>query len=83
MRSVRDDAVERSRRGNLASVFDDPDDFEKCIYVVKLLDVHPQLGKVAGRKLLSSLGISQFDCVGDISEQSKALILQQVGEDNG
>jgi hypothetical protein len=47
---------------------------------VKLLDVHPQLGKVAGRKLLSSLGVSSFQCVGDLTPDLKQQILVAVGE---
>lgn len=80
IRTARRDAVERSRSGNLASVLDTSDEYEKCVYVVKLLDVHPALGKVKGRRLLSSLGVSQFDCVLDVTPDVKAAILREVGE---
>jgi hypothetical protein len=80
VRSVRDAAIEESRRAMLANVFSRSDGDERFIYVVKLLDVHPQLGKVAGRKLLASLGVSSFHCVGDLSENVKNHILRAVGE---
>ncbi|MEY3805722.1 MAG: hypothetical protein RIR69_534 [Actinomycetota bacterium] len=80
IRSSRHDAVERSRAGNLSSVLDSINEYERCVYVVKLLDVHPALGKVRGRRLLSSLGVSQFDCVSDLSPETKSAILREVGE---
>lgn len=80
VRAVRQVAIEDARLGQLASVFSRASGDERFIYVVKLLDVHPQLGKVAGRKLLASLGISSFQCVGDLSAELKHKILQAVGE---
>lgn len=80
VRTVRQAAIEESRAGRLASVFSRSEGDERFIYVVKLLDVHPQLGKVAGRKLLASLGVSSFDCVGDLSPKVMERILKSVGE---
>lgn len=80
VRTVRQAAIEESRAGRLASVFSRSEGDERFIYVVKLLDVHPQLGKVAGRKLLASLGVSSFDCVGDLSPELMEHILKSVGE---
>lgn len=80
VRTVRQAAIEESRAGRLASVFSRSEGDERFIYVVKLLDVHPQLGKVAGRKLLASLGVSSFDCVGDLSPVLMERILKSVGE---
>lgn len=77
---AREKAVESSRSGKLRSVLEAPGEFEQSIYVVKLLDVHPRLGKVAGRRLLSSLGVSQFDCVKDVSAATVMTILREVGE---
>lgn len=77
---AREKAVECSRLGQLRSVLDAPSEFEQTIYVVKLLDVHPRLGKVAGRRLLRSLGVSQFDCVKDVSSATVMTILREVGE---
>lgn len=80
VRNARTRAVQDARRGDLASVFSRSQGDERFIYVVKLLDVHPQLGKVAGRKLLGSLGVSQFDCVSDLSPELMKKILDAVGE---
>ena len=80
VRAVRQAAIEDARSGRLASVFSRASGDERFIYVVKLLDVHPQLGKVAGRKLLASLGISSFQCVGNLSPKLMQKILHAVGE---
>jgi hypothetical protein len=80
VRAVRENAIEDARAGRLSSVFSRCEGDERLIYVVKLLDVHPQLGKVAGRKLLASLGVSSFQCVGDLSSGLKEQILTAVGE---
>lgn len=44
-------------------------------YVVKLLDVTPGLGKVAGRRLLASLGIDELMRVAELSEAQRAALL--------
>lgn len=80
VRTVRQAAIEESRTGRLSAVFSRSVGDERFIYVVKLLDVHPQLGKVAGRKLLASLGVSSFQCVGDLSPELMHKILHAVGE---
>lgn len=80
MRKVREQALELSRAGDLASVLLCADGLMKHIYVVKLLDVHPRLGKVVGRRLLDSLGVSHFDRVGDLGDATTAAILNAVGE---
>lgn len=80
LRQVREHAIERSRSGDLASVLTGTDALVKQIYVVKLLDVHPRLGKVVGRRLLDSLGVSHFDRVSNLSEDTRSAILHAVGE---
>ena len=80
VRAVRHGAIEDARAGRLGAVFARCGGDERFIYVVKLLDVHPQLGKVAGRKLLSSLGVSSFQCLGDLSSELMEQILIAVGE---
>lgn len=40
--------------------------------LVKVLDVHPCLGKVAGRRLMDELGIDQSVRVGDLDERAAA-----------
>ena len=80
LRSVRHEAIEQSRAGNLTAVFASSDDAVQQIYVVKLLDVHPKLGKVAGRRLLQSLNVGQFDRVEDLSATTRTAILREIGE---
>ncbi|MSO59279.1 MAG: hypothetical protein EXQ63_03015 [Ilumatobacteraceae bacterium] len=39
------------------------------LYAVKVLDVHPWLGKVAGRRLLASVGAHQFSTLASLDDQ--------------
>lgn len=79
VRRARVRAVETAGAGRLAEVFSDTG-FCQQVYVVKLLDVHPSLGKVAGRRLLDSLSISHMDRLCEVSAADKAAILRAVGE---
>lgn len=79
VRDARDAAVGAARDMRLAEVFSG-DGLEQEVYVVKLLDVHPSLGKVAGRRLLDSLSVSHMHRVRDVSDADKAAILAAVGE---
>lgn len=45
-------------------------------YVVKILDVAPGLGKVAGRRLLASLGVSPFATVADLDDVVRRSIIE-------
>jgi hypothetical protein len=76
LRTARVAAVLESSKGNVATVLQaPPDSYEAQVYVVKLLDVSPRLGKVAGRRLMAELGISALSRVQDLSEaQRRALI---------
>ena len=76
LRTARVAAVLESSRGNVSSVLEAPhDSYEAQVYVVKLLDVSPRLGKVAGRRLMVELGISALSRVQDLTEpQRRALI---------
>ena len=76
LRKARVTAVLESSRGNVASVLQAPhDSCEAQVYVVKLLDVSPRLGKVAGRRLMAELGIAALARVRDLTEpQRRALI---------
>ena len=49
-------------------------------YVVKVLDVVPGLGKVAGRRLLASLGIGQFVRIAELTSEQIAAISSGVTE---
>lgn len=81
LRSARMDAVAQSSRGHLRDVFerssDDPSGFT---YLVKLLDVHPALGKVKGRRLMADVGLSQFVKVRELTDDTKKKILAACGD---
>jgi len=76
LRSARVAAVLESSKGNIAAVLEAPhDSYEAQVYVVKLLDVSPRLGKVAGRRLMAELGIAALSRVHDLTgDQRRALI---------
>jgi hypothetical protein len=76
LRNARVAAVLESSRGNVANVLRaSHDSCEAQVYVVKLLDVSPRLGKVAGRRLMAELGIAALARVRDVSDvQRRALI---------
>ena len=76
LRTTRVVAVLESSKGNVASVLEAPhDSYEAQVYVVKLLDVSPRLGKVAGRRLMADLSISPLSRVHELTEvQRRALI---------
>ena len=74
-------AVSRASAGNLSFVCELPADApEAHVYVVKVLDVHPALGKVAGRRLMATLGIDQFAHISDLSAETKIALLLACGE---
>lgn len=76
LRTARVFAVLESSKGNIASVLEAPhDSYEAQVYVVKLLDVSPRLGKVAGRRLMAELGIASLARVHELTDdQRRALI---------
>ena len=76
LRTSRVGAVLESSKGNVASVLEaHHDSYEAQVYVVKLLDVSPRLGKVAGRRLMADLGIAPLARVYELTEaQRRALI---------
>lgn len=81
MRACRTRAVELSAERRLAEVFTGSKDaLESQVYVVKLLDVHPALGKVAGRRLMGSLGLDQFVRACDLESVHVDKILAACGE---
>lgn len=81
LRNARVNAVEKAQKGQLAEVLSvDAESFEAQTYVVKLLDVHPALGKVAGRRLLADLGVVPFTRVGQLTIEQCHGILVAVGE---
>lgn len=81
LRNSRRKAVEMASAGALAPVLGAaPDSLESQVYVVKLLDVHPSLGKVAGRRLLANMQLDSFVRVGQLTESQRSTILTSVGE---
>lgn len=81
LRSARVAAVSRSRTGDVESVlFSDQSSLEAQVYVVKLLDVYPALGKVAGRRLMAELGIAPLARVADLTSQQLSLLQTSIGE---
>ena len=79
LRSARQQAVVSAAGGDIASVLSHSDTATQCVYVVKLLDVHPSLGKVAGRRLLASLGLNHFSRISDLSPRHIETILSACG----
>ncbi len=81
LRNARIHSVQLAREGALQPSLKVPtDSMEAQVYVVKLLDVCPSLGKVAGRRLLSEIGVSAFARVGDLTELQRSQILAAAGE---
>ena len=81
LRNARVTAVEKAQQGHLAHVLSvSEESLEAQAYVVKLLDVHPALGKVAGRRLLADLGVVPFTRVGQLTNEQRNGILAAVGE---
>ena len=80
LRSARLSAVHSAQSSHLSEVFQLTDPSTAAVRVVKLLDVHPRLGKVVGRRLLDDLGINHFTCVGQLTSSQKRSILDAVGE---
>lgn len=81
LRNARVEAVGDAERGNIAKILRDPTPEQRFVYVVKLLDVHPQLGKVSGRRLMATLGIAAFARVSDLTTNQISELLRECGED--
>lgn len=69
VRSSIDATLERSRREHLGSVLCGPDGGPA--WVVKTLDVHPCMGKVAGRRVLRELGIEERTRLADLTQAQR------------
>ena len=76
LRASRVAAVLESSRGNVSSVLNaSADSYEAQVYVVKLLDVSPRLGKVAGRRLMTELGIEPLSRVRDLTDSQRVALI--------
>jgi hypothetical protein len=81
LRNARIAAVQKAQAGHLRDVLSVAvDSLDAQVYVVKILDVHPKLGKVAGRRLLADIGVVPFTRVGELTAQQRESILTTVGE---
>ena len=81
LRDARITAVQKAQSGQVRDVLTvTADSLGAQVYVVKILDVHPKLGKVAGRRLLADIGVVPFARVGDLTAQQRESILVTVGE---
>ena len=79
LRTARVAAVLESSKGNVASVLEASlTSLEAQVYVVKLLDVSPRLGKVAGRRPMAELGIGALARVRDLTEQQRRALIDVV-----
>jgi hypothetical protein len=79
LRTARVAAVLESSQGNVASVLEALDDScDAQVYVVKLLDVTPSLGKVAGRRLMAELGIAALSRVKDLTTAQRDALIEAV-----
>jgi hypothetical protein len=81
IRARRVQAVQLSSIGKLTEVFSSSTtDFYGAVYLVKLLDVHPVLGKVVGRRLMDTLDLPPFVTVAELTEVQQVEILTACGE---
>ena len=81
LREGRSVAVRLSQAGSLEQVLATPSDmYRDHTYVVKLLDVHPALGKVKGRRLMAELAITAFARLADLDSDTRAALLIASGE---
>lgn len=81
LRNARIAAVEQARNGQVLQLLtESSDSLVAEVYVVKLLDVTSGLGKVAGRRLLSELGVDPFARLRQLTPAQKASIQQAVGD---
>lgn len=81
LRSARQEAVARAAQGDVASLLHSgADSLVQQVYVVKLLDVHPRLGKVAGRRLLSDLHVAPLARVCDLTAEQVTALVAVVGD---
>jgi hypothetical protein len=79
LRTARVSAVLESSKGNVASVLETPlGSYVALVFVVKLLDVSPRLGKVAGRRLMAEHGIGALSRVCDLTEQQRRALIDVV-----
>lgn len=84
LRESRARLVHLATRGDVTGILatDGSDPAAQC-YVVKLLDVMPGLGKVAGRRLLTGLGLSPFVRLADLDASLRGRLRDALGGVHG
>ena len=83
IRACRVQAVQLSSSQKLADVFASSSiELYGAVYLVKLLDVHPSLGKVVGRRLMETLGLPPFVTVAELNTAQQVAVLSACGEKN-
>lgn len=81
LRSARDRAVQLSAAGRLGEVLRNAEGGAmRHVYLVKLLDAHPALGKVKGRRFMAGMGLDPFCRVGELTEPQRVAVLRECGE---
>jgi hypothetical protein len=80
VRQARLNAVNRvgEAKESLSALLHDirSDDYAALTYLVALTDVHPCLGKVAGRRLLASLNLDPLVRVIDMTDDNISMLSQ-------
>lgn len=80
LRAARERAVHEASSGSIEALLEvAADDDRSRAYVVKLLDVTPGVGKVAGRRLLASIGIQESSRVADLDAAQRSRIVDGIG----
>ena len=80
LRSARIAVVAKSQQGNLQALFSsDPQSLDAQTYVVKVLDVFPGLGKVAGRRLMAEIGIDPLARIADLTPHHIEMLRKATG----
>lgn len=80
IRAARERAVNEASSGSIEMLLGvGPDDDRSRTYIVKLLDVTPGVGKVAGRRLLAAIGIGETSRIADLDDTQRASIIEGIG----
>lgn len=78
MRAAIRRAVEDAAAGRVIDVLTSPvGDPRGAVYVVRLLEVVPGLGKVAARRLAAEAGVDGFTRVDDLDESRRRLLMER------
>ena len=83
LREARESMVLLAKQGRMDEVMSGASSGPSArVYAVKVLDVHPAMGKVAGRRLMASLGVEPFTRIGDVPDSVIQSIVRACGGDS-